>query len=131
MRNDLTRTDLLAAMRASRGYATEDKNLEIRYTLGGKVMGSTLTPKSSYAASIQIHDPNGAADAVKLVEIVSDGGKVVTSKAFDSANVSWTIRALPSTDERYFYVRVTTASDYLGQRGHHGLDGAGVDRALS
>ncbi len=36
----------LAAMRASRGYATEDKNLEIRYTLGGKVMGSTLTPKS-------------------------------------------------------------------------------------
>ena len=113
----LTRTDLLAAMRASRGYATEDKNLEIRYTLGGKVMGSTLTPKSSYTASIQIHDPNGAGDAVQLVEIVSDGGEVVTSKAFDSANVSWTIRALPSDDERYFYVRVTTASDYWGNEG--------------
>ena len=114
---NLTRSDLFDAMRASRGYATEDKNLEIRYTLGGEVMGSTLTPQSSYAASIQIHDPDGAADAVKLVEIVSDGGKVVATKAFNSADVSWTIAALPSSTERYFFVRVTTASDFWGNEG--------------
>ncbi len=69
-------------------------------------------------ASIRIHDPNGATDAIKLVEIVSDGGEVVASKkAFNSADVSWTIKALPSSAERYFYVRVTTASDFWGNEG--------------
>jgi hypothetical protein len=112
----LTRADLLDAMRASRGYATEDKDLEIRYTLGSKVMGSTLKPQLSYAASIRINDPDGAADAVKLVEIVSDGGAVVASKAFNSATVSWT-PTVSSATARYFYVRVTTASDFWGNEG--------------
>ncbi len=31
--------------------------------------------------------------------------------------MSWTTRRWPSTDERYFYVRVTTASDYWGNEG--------------
>jgi hypothetical protein len=112
----LTRADLLDAMRASRGYATEDKNLEVRYSLGGQVMGSTLTPKTSYTASIQVYDPNGAKDAVKRVEIVSDGGVVVASKAFNSAKVSWS-PTVSSTTARYFYVRVTTASDFWGDEG--------------
>jgi hypothetical protein len=112
----LTRAKLLAAMRASRGYATEDKNLAIRYSLGGKVMGSTLTPQTSYKASIAIHDPDGAKDAVKRVEIVSDGGVVVAKKAFDRADVAWS-PTLSSATARYFYVRVTTASDFWGNQG--------------
>jgi hypothetical protein len=112
----LTRAKLLAAMRASRGYATEDKNLAIRYSLGGKVMGSTLTPQASYKASIQIHDPDGVKDVVKLVEIVSDGGVVAARKPFNSADVTWS-PTVPSATARYFYVRVTTASDFWGQQG--------------
>jgi hypothetical protein len=112
----LTRAKLLAAMRASRGYATEDKDLEIRYSLGGKVMGSTLVPAAGYKASIQIVDPGGAKDAIRLVELVSDGGAVVAKKAFDSASVTWTPTVSSST-ARYFYVRVTTASDFWGDVG--------------
>ncbi len=112
----LTREALLEAMRASRGYATEDKNLEVRYELDGAVMGSTLAPKRSYVATVRVHDPDGAADAVRLIEIVADGGAVVASKAFDAADVTW-VQALPSTTERYFWVRVTTASDFWGNEG--------------
>ncbi len=112
----LTRAKLFEAMRARRGYGTLDKDLEVRYSLGGGVMGSVLTPKESYTASIKIHDPDGAADAVKLVEIVSDGGAVVASKAFDSADVSWS-PTLTSTTARYFWVRVTTASGDNGVEG--------------
>ena len=112
----LTRTDLLDAIRANRGYATEDKNLEIRYTVDGAVMGSRLAPKGSYAASIRINDPDGAGDTVKLVEVVADGGQVVASKAFDSATVSWT-PTVSSETARYFFVRVTTASDFWGNEG--------------
>ena len=113
---ELTRDALLDAMRHSRGYATQDKNLEIRYTLDGQVMGSILAPKAGYRASIRIHDPDGAEDAVKLVEIVSDGGRVVASRTFNSADVAWSA-TLSSPGARYFYVRVTTASDFWGERG--------------
>lgn len=104
----LTRAKLFEAMRASRGYATRDKDLAIRYSLNGAVMGSTLAPKASYKASIQISDPDGARDAVKLVEIVADGGAVVAQKAFDGPTVSWSPTVSSST-ARYFRVRVTTA----------------------
>ena len=112
----LTRAKLFEAMRASRGYGTLDKNLEVRYSLGGAAMGSVLTPRASYTASIKIHDPDGAADAVKLVEIVSGGGAVVAKKAFNSADVSWS-PTLSSTTARYFWVRVTTASGLAGGEG--------------
>jgi len=117
---ELTRDALLEAMRESRGYATEDKNLEIRYTVDGAVMGSTLDKdegRDGYVARVEVHDPDGAADAVKLIEIVADGGEVVaTSPAFNSADGTW-VQALPSTTEHYFYVRVTTASDFWGNEG--------------
>ena len=71
---------------------------------------------ASYKASIQIDDPDGAKDAVKLVEIVSDGGRVAGSVAFNSAHVSWSPTVSSST-ARYFYVRVTTASDFWGNQG--------------
>ena len=39
---NLTPADLYAAMRAQRGYATLDKNLSVRFSVNGGVMGSTL-----------------------------------------------------------------------------------------
>jgi hypothetical protein len=114
---NLTRQDLVDAMRHSRGYATEDKNLEIRYTVDGAVMGSIVAPKSSYVASIHISDPDLMGDEIKLVEIVADGGVVVASKSFDANTVTWE-PVLSSVDgERYYFVRVTTASDFWGNEG--------------
>ena len=112
----LTPNDLYAAMNACRGYATLDKNLQIRYTLNGAVMGSVLSPASAYTVSVSISDPDGQADAIKLIEIVSDGGAVVASKSFNSATVEWTT-TLTSDSASYFYLRVTTASDLSGVEG--------------
>jgi hypothetical protein len=112
----LSAENLYGAMSASRGYATLDKNLQIYYTLNGAVMGSVLSPTSTYSVSLRISDPDGAADAIKLVEIVSDGGAVVASMSADSATVEWTT-TLTSNSAHYFYVRVTTASNLLGEEG--------------
>jgi hypothetical protein len=113
----LTPENLYAAMSASRGYATLDKNLRVYYTLDGAVMGSNLSAADgSYTASIQISDPDGRADAIKLVEIVSDGGMVVASKSFNSATVEWTT-TLTSDSAHYYYLRVTTASNLDGVPG--------------
>ena len=115
----LTAADLYAAMRAQRGYGTLDKNLSVRFSVNGGVMGSTLPgAASSYTAEVKISDPDAlagrAADAVTLVEIVSDRGVVVRSlrpsAAAGTRTISWTAKALPTT-ARYFWVRVSTASD--------------------
>ena len=113
----LTRADLYGAMSACRGYATLDKNLHVTYSLNGQVMGSTLSPTSTYTASIHIQDPDGTpSDAVTLVEIVSDGGKVVASFPANSNTVDWTV-TLTSGTAHYFYLRVSTNSNVSGGPG--------------
>ena len=114
----LTRADLFDAMRSNRGYATLDENLWVRYTLNGELMGSTLIGSDGrYTAEIAIEDPDGvASDAITLVEIVSDGGRVVASKSFGETTVNWKV-TLRTPAARYFYVRVTTASDVSGGEG--------------
>ena len=120
----LTAADLYAAMRAQRGYATLDKNLGVRFSVNGGVMGSTLSgAASSYTAEVKISDPDALAgrpaDAVTLVEIVSDRGVVVRSlrpsAAAGSRSITWTVKGLPTT-AGYFWVRVSTASDDVNMR---------------
>lgn len=112
------RADLYDAMRSNRGYATLDENLRVRYSLNGEVMGSTLVGSDGrYTAEIAIEDPDGVSgDAITRVEIVSDGGEVVARRPFGSTTVNWKVM-LESPTARYFYVRVTTASDVSGGEG--------------
>lgn len=115
--SSLTPAGLYDAMRNQRGYATEDKNLLVSYTLNGQVMGTTSpAPAASYAAKIHLEDPDGAADAITAVEIVSDGGVVVASRTANAAVVDWSV-TLSSAATRYYYVRVTTASNSTGGPG--------------
>jgi len=113
----LGRASLYAALRNNRGYATIDENLRVSYTLNGAVMGSSLLPGTTgFTARIAASDPDGTSDRITSIEIVSDGGAVVASKAFSSPSVSWTVD-LSSDRSRYYYVRITTASDPSGQPG--------------
>jgi hypothetical protein len=115
---DLTAASIYDAMRACRGYATQDKNLRILYTLNGEIMGSELSPtESTYTASVHIEDPDGVAtDAITMVEIISDAGAVVESLSCNSDIVDWTV-TLSSSSSHYYYVRVTTASSVTGGPG--------------
>ncbi len=114
----LTPDNLYAAMSGCRGYATLDKNLRVSYTLNGAVMGSVLAAGTGvYKASIQVVDPDRVkSDAITLVEIVSDGGKVVASVPVSGNTVDLTV-TLNSESAHYFYLRVSTASPLNGGPG--------------
>jgi len=113
----LTRDDLYDAMRAGRGYATLDDNLEVHFTLDGAVMGSNLSDpgKGSYTASIQVLDTDGAGDAITLVEIVTDGGVVIKEYPMSSTWADITVELSGESVPRYFFVRVTTVSPLNGE----------------
>lgn len=115
----LTPDDLYDAMRASRGYATLDKNLEIQYTLNGAVMGSTLSSTgTTYVASVSVMDPDGAADGITLIEIVTDGGAVIAQFQPDNPMTELAVDLeFESDGARYFFLRVTTESPLNGEPG--------------
>lgn len=115
----LAREDLYDAMRCGRGYATLDSNLRVTFTLNSADMGSILPAGgASFEARIHLEDPDGvAADAITMVEIVSDGGEVVASMEGDGTAVfDWT-QTLESAGASYYYVRVHTESGDLGLPG--------------
>ncbi|MBE0518924.1 MAG: CehA/McbA family metallohydrolase [Thermoplasmata archaeon] len=114
----LTREDLYDAMRQGRGYATQDSNLEICFTLNGAVMGSVLNGESSFTADIHIEDPDRvASDAITWVEIVSDGGQVVKNMTGDGSCIFDSTVTLDSDGSTYYYIRVSTQSNELGLPG--------------
>ncbi len=59
-------------------YATEDKNLEIQYTLNGQMLGSIIEEVPDEAAiKVSVYDPDGS-DSISKVEVVVNSGAVVT-----------------------------------------------------
>jgi hypothetical protein len=116
--SSLAREDLCGAMRAGRGYATLDDNLEIRFKVDGKVMGSRLGNPGApnYCASLEILDPDLVGDEITLIEIVSENNVTVWSSApnsnsFTDADIELSGDGAP----KYFFVRVTTVSPLNGE----------------
>lgn len=102
----LTKDSILDAMRQLHVYSSEDKNLEIMYTVNGQVMGATLTNPEKLSFSINAKDQD-AADNIAKISIIADGGTVVASKTFDAAEVNWQFELPPVY--KYYYVRVDQA----------------------
>ena len=63
------------ALRAMRMYATEDKNLEIGYTVNGMLLGSSLTEvPEKLDIHVTVNDPD-ASDSISKVEVIVNSGK--------------------------------------------------------
>lgn len=102
----LNRAAILDAMHNRRTYATlHDKNMQIRYSANGVIMGSTLASPSSFTFNITVTDDV----AFDSIEIVGSSSKTaLTSVAVNGTSKTWT-PTLNNTTSKYFYVRVTRA----------------------
>ena len=107
-----TKVAILEAMKQRRTYASLDKNIQCRYTVNGKIMGSTLDRPSTFRFSIHISDPdvNNPLDKITKIDIVRDGGQVAQTYTPSEAgyDITWT-PTLRDTHCRYFFVRVWSA----------------------
>lgn len=100
-----TKAAILDAMKNRRTYASLDKSLQARYTVNGAIMGSTLDKPVKYGFDINL----SSADKITKIDIVTDGGRVVSDFTPMSGNtVRWQTGVDDSTS-KYFFVRVWTA----------------------
>jgi hypothetical protein len=106
-----TKAEILDAMKNRRTFASYDRNLTLRYTANGLVMGSTLSKPPSIKFVITADDPDTSdeGDRLTLLEIVDPFGQVVASTTLSGYSTVWTPPAIPVLDRKYFYVRVTNA----------------------
>ena len=95
------------AIRAMRMYATEDKNLEIGYTVNGKMMGSIITEvPEKLTIDVTVYDPDGS-DSISKVELIVNSGKVAYTWSNPSDLADGALSAELAPDYSYYYLRVT------------------------
>ncbi len=106
--DDLSDQGLLQGMKDMSVYSTEDKNLNISYTINDLVMGSILddVPDEPLKIAVHVDDPDSG-DVISKVEIVTNSGRVADRKTFDTSSADWEFE-LPAV-QGYYYVRVTQA----------------------
>lgn len=101
----LTEERLFEAIRSYRVYATEDRDLEIRYALDGAVMGSTISANGDFLAEICLNDPTDAVPG--KMEVITRGGETVAS-CEDMENGEPLYLSVPG-GYPYYYLRITQA----------------------
>ena len=104
--DDFTEDGIYAALRARRMYATEDKNLDLDYTVNGSMMGSIIDVPEKLNFEISFNDPDRT-DSIAKVELVVNSGKVAYTwdSAADLAKGSVSVELAP--EYTYYFVRVT------------------------
>ena len=104
--DDFTEDGIYEALRARRMYATEDKNLEIDYTVNGNMMGSIIDVPEKLNFEISFNDPDRT-DSIAKVELVVNSGKVAYTwdSAADLTKGSVSVELAP--EYTYYFVRVT------------------------
>ena len=104
---DFTEEGIYQAFRDLRVYSTEDKNLEIYYTVNGEKLGSTIKEvPSELDLNVTVNDPDGS-DKIQKVEVVVNSGKVVHTWSDKTEIAKGELSVSLKPDYSYYFIRVT------------------------
>ena len=105
--DDFSEQGIYEAIRALRMYATEDKNLELTYTVNGLMMGSSITEvPDKLNIEVTVNDPD-ASDSIAKVEVVANSGKVAYTWDNAAQLRSGKLSATLDPSYSYYFIRVT------------------------
>lgn len=111
--DNFTEEGVYQALRDMRVYSTEDKNLELNYTVNDLPLGSTIAEvPEKLNINVSVHDPD-ASDTISKVEVVVNSGKTIHtwSDAAELAKGELSVELKP--DYSYYFIRVTEADGDL------------------
>ena len=105
--DNFTEEGIYEAIRAMRMYATEDKNLEITYTVNGQMLGSTISEvPESLNIQVTVYDPD-ASDSISKVEVIVNSGKVAYTWDDPADLADGALECTIDPSYSYYYIRVT------------------------
>ncbi|MBQ8356023.1 MAG: CehA/McbA family metallohydrolase, partial [Oscillospiraceae bacterium] len=105
--DDFSEEGIYEAIRNYRVYATEDKNLEIGYTVNGMLLGSIISEvPEKLSFQVTLFDPDSA-DSISKVEVIVNSGKVAYTWDDPADLADGLLTADLAPDYSYYYLRVT------------------------
>ena len=105
--DNFTEEGIYDAIRAMRVYATEDKNLELGYTVNGLMMGSSIkTVPGKLDIEVSVYDPDRT-DSISKVEVVVNSGKVAHVWDDPAELKNGTLSVTLAPEYSYYFIRVT------------------------
>ncbi len=100
--NGLTEASLYEALGNRRVYATEDRDLELYFTLNGQPMGSILWAAENPTVTAYLSDPTD--EVIGTLQVLTSGGTVAAERTVDTSQAVLTI---PLTGcGPYYYLKV-------------------------
>ena len=105
--DDFSEEGLYDAIRAMKMYATEDKNLEIGYTVNDLPLGSSIKDvPEALNINVTVNDPDST-DSISKVEVIVNSGKVAYTWSDPAELATGELKVTLSPDYSYYYIRVT------------------------
>ena len=105
--DDFSQEGIYQAIRDRRVYATEDKNLEINYTLNGQLLGSIISEvPENVSINVSVYDPD-ASDSISKVEVVVNSGAVAYTWDDPTELAAGELECAIPADYSYYFIRVT------------------------
>ena len=105
--DNFTEEGVYDAIRAMRVYSTEDKNLELYYTVNGLQLGSSITEiPDKLDISVQVSDPDSS-DSISKVEVIVNSGKSIHTWSDPAELANGDLSVTLDPDYSYYYIRVT------------------------
>lgn len=101
---DLNENTFYDSLKNMRVYASQDKNIKIDYTINDEIMGSKIKNPTNLYFNISVIDKDYN-DKIQSIEIISNKGKIVASKKFNS-NLAKLELKINKVKESYYYVKV-------------------------
>lgn len=137
--DNFTEEGIYEAMRNMTMYATEDKNLEIYYSLNDQIMGSIIpdddeNPVEAVNIYVSISDPDG--EAIGKVSVIVNGGITAYSQEYTASSAIFEV-TLPA-DYSYYYIRVdqtdgdiaVTAPVWVGEVSKVGINSVSTETII-
>ena len=105
--DNFTEEGLYDAMRLMRVYSTEDKNLEIGYTVNGMLLGSSIEEvPEKLNIEVTVFDPDNS-DSISKVEVIVNSGKTAHVWDDPAELAGGTLSVELDPEYSYYYIRVT------------------------
>ena len=106
----LTEEGILEALRLCQAYATQDPDLQIRYSMDGHFMGSRLDHRhvgDTMDLSVSVRDATDGNAC--LVEVITVGGETAGSRQTSDGNVNFSI----PTASGYWFLKITQPDGHI------------------
>ncbi len=100
----LTKVDIFDALRNHRTYATDDRNVKLKFRSGEHWMGESFSQSGNISFAIDVSDPDPW-DYISRIEVFQNGN-VIASELTDTTTLFWNPEITPPSGKQHFFVKV-------------------------